>query len=183
MHRRKAIRDAVVAGLGAHPAILALTPVPAIESSRVAPMDAAKLPRILVYMRGERVDGFLTTSPREYKVLADLVVEYVTRWRALSGPSEDELDEAAEALEIALDVLETENLGDLVREFTYQGTDVAVDASGELATASLVLRYQVELGRVVAPLIVDDFETAAIEYELGTATADNATDLVTLPTV
>lgn len=183
MHRRKAIRDAVVAGLSTSPEILALVPPPAVESSRALPMDPAKLPRILVYLRGETVDGFLTTSPREYRVNADLVVEYVTRVRATEGPSEDDLDAVAEALEVTLDRLETSNLGDLVREFDYVATEVAVSERGELLVASMLMRYRLELGRVVAPVILDDFTTAAIEHKIAPATADNASDVQTFPTV
>lgn len=181
MHRRKAIRDAVVAGLSSSPAIAALSPAPSVESSRVVPLDPAALPRLLVYLRGERVEGRITESPREYRVLSDLVIEYVTRLRPNGGPSEDELDAAAEAIETALAVLETNDLGGLVREFDYQGTDVAVELRGELTTCSLVLRYQLELGVVVAPVIVDDFETNVIEQLVGDAAADNVTDTVTLP--
>lgn len=183
MHRRKAIRDAIVAALAASPEILALVPTPTVESSRALTMDPAKLPRILVYLRGETVDGFLTTSPREYRVNADLVVEYVARVRATEGPSEDELDAVAEALEVTLDRLETSNLGDLVREFDYAGTEVAVSERGELLVASLLMRYRLELGRVVAPVILDDFETAAIEHKVAPATADNSSDVLTFPTV
>lgn len=182
MHRRKAIRDAVIAGISTSPQILALVPAPAVQSSRVLPMDPAALPRIVVYLRGETVDGLLTRSPREYRVLADLFVEYATRTRPGEGPSEDALDAVAEALETTLDRLEVQNLGDLVREFEYASTEVEVEDRGEFVVASLVMRYRLELGRVVAPVIADDFETAAIEHKLGSATADNSTDVVTLPT-
>lgn len=181
MHRRKAIRDAVVAGLSAAPEILALVPRPAVESSRWIPMDPASLPRILVFLRGERVDGYLTTSPREYKVTAELAVEYVTGVKGNDGPGEDALDAVAEALETALDRLETDNLGDLVREFEYTGTDVSVAEHGDLTTCSLVMRYQIELGRVVAPLVLDDFITAAIENKVGDG--PRPPDVVTLPIV
>lgn len=183
MHRRRAIRDAVVAGLTSAPEVLALSPVPTVESSRRIPLDQAALPRILVYLRGERVDGYLTTSPREYKVLAELVVAYVAPLTITAGPGEDRLDAVAEALETALDRLETDNLGDLVREFEYQGTEISVDERGELPTISLALTYQLELGRVVAPLFVDDFITATIEHAIGDASADNADDQITLPIV
>lgn len=183
MHRRRAIREAVVAALAAAPEILALVPPPAVESSRLIPLDPTALPRILVYMRGETADGMLTTSPREYRIRAELVVEYVTAWTITAGPGEDALDAVAEALEVALDRIEVENLDDLAREMTYAGTDVQVTDRGERATCSLVMRYQIELGRVVAPLNLDDFITAAIEHEVGDATADNPTDVVTLPII
>lgn len=183
MHRRRAIRDAVVAGLSAAPEILALVPAPAVESSRWIPMDPAALPRILVYLRGERVDGYLTTSPREYRVKAELVVEYVTGVKPNDGPGEDALDAVAEALEVALDRLESDNLSDLVREFEYMGTNVEVAERGDRATCSLVMRYELELGRVVAALVLDDFETASIRHDVGDASADDPTDVVTLPIV
>lgn len=173
----------MVAALSAAPELLALAPAPSVESSRVIPLDPAALPRVLVYLRGEKVDGYLTTSPREYKVQAELVIEYVSTFLPGNGPGEDALDAVAEALEIAIDRMETNNLGDLVREFEYLGTDVAIDERGERPTCSLVMRYQLELGRVVAPLILDDFITAAIEHKVGDATADNPDDVVTLPIV
>lgn len=183
MHRRKAIRDAVVAGLAAAPEILALVPPPTVEASRWIALDPAAMPRILVYLRGERVDGYLTLAPREYKILADLVIEYVATNVVTDGPGEDALDAVAEALEKAIDRLETDNLGDLVREFEYQGTDVEVGDRTERATVSLAMRYQLELGRVVAPEILDDFKTAAVEYLTGDAQADDPTDTVTLPII
>lgn len=183
MHRRRAIRDAVVAGLTAAPERLALVPTPSVESSRLIPLDPAALPRILVYLRGETVDGYLTTSPREYKVQAELVVEYVAALTVTDGPGEDELDAVAEALEVVLDRLETDNLGDLVREFEYRGTEVQIGQQTERPTISLAMRYQLELGRVVAPLHPVDFITAAIEHAVGDATADNPDDLVTLPII
>lgn len=184
MHRRRAIRDAVVAGLSAAPEILALNPTPAVESSRWIPMDPSHLPRILVYLRGERVDGYLTQVPREYKVLGDLVVEYVAAHLATSGPGENELDAVAEALEAALDRIETDNLDDLVRVMEYQGTDVTIDDRRvERPIISLAMRYQLELGRVVGQLYTDDFITASVEHDVADATADNAKDVVTLPIV
>lgn len=183
MHRRRAIRDAVVASLSAAPEILALDPLPTVESSRWIPMDPASLPRILVYLRGERVDGYLTLAPLEYKVLADLVIEYVAGHIVTDGPGEDALDAVAEALEKAIDRLEADNLEDLVRQMTYQGTDVVIGDRPERATISLVMKYQLELGRVVAPEILDDFITAAIEHKVGDAQADDPTDVVTLPIV
>lgn len=181
MHRRKAVRNAVVAALQTSPQVLALVPVPAVESSRVIPMDPDKLPRILVYLRGETAPDMLTQSPAEYRILADLIVEYVSRLRPQDGPSEDLLDDVAEALESTLDRLEMTNLGDLVREFTYQGTDVSVELRGELATCSLALKYQLELGRVVAPEVEDAFIGADIEYLVGDAPADDPTDAVDFP--
>jgi hypothetical protein len=144
-------------------------------------MDPAALPRILVFLRGERVDGYLTKSPREYLVKAELVVQYVTGVKGNTGPGEDTLDAVAEALELALDRLETDNLGDLVREFEYAGTDVSVAEHGDQATCSLVMRYELELGRVVAPLVLDDFITASIENDVGDG--PSPTDVVTLPIV
>lgn len=173
----------MVAGLAAAPEILALVPPPAVESSRWIPIDPEALPRILVYLRGETVDGYLTTSPREYRVKAELVVEYVTAVLANQGPGENALDAVAEALEVALDRLETDNLGDLVREFEYAGTTVEIADRGDRMTCSLVMRYQLELGRVVAALVLDDFITAAIENEVGDAADADQTDVVTLPIV
>ncbi len=183
MHRRRAIRDAVVAALAAAPEILALDPTPEVESSRVVPLDSAALPRILVYVRGEKVDGYLTTAPREYRVQADLVIEYVAAHRLTAGVGEDELDAVAEALEAAIDRMETDNLDDLVRQFEYQGTDVTVMGTNERPLISLAMRYQLELGRVVGQAYADEFITAAIEHATGDATADNPDDLVTLPIV
>ena len=183
MHRRKAIRDAVVAGLTTAPEILALSPAPAVEANRLIPIDPAAMPRVLVYLRGETVDGYLTSSPREYRVRAELVIEYVSNLLVPAGSGEDALDLVAEALEVAIDRLETSNLGDLVREFEYRGTDIEVNGQGERPTISLVMRYGIELGRVVAPLITDDFITAAIEHAVGDATADNPDDEITLPIV
>lgn len=184
VHRRKAIRDAVAAGLTAAPEILALVPAPAVEASRSIALDPAALPRVLVYLRGETVEGFLLTVPREYRIRSELVVEYVAAWSSIAGgPGEDELDEVALALEAALDRLETDNLSDLVREMTYAGTDVQVSEGTERGTISLSMRYQLELGRVVGDGALDDFVTAAIEHAVGDATADNATDVVTLPIV
>lgn len=184
MHRRKAMRDAVVTALRANAGVSALVPATShIESSRIVPLDPAALPRIMVYIRGEKVSDLITRAPREYLVQSDLVVEYVSRIKPASSTPEDELDAAAEAIEVAMEALEASDLGNLVRDMNYQGTDVSIELQGQQATIAMQLRYQVELGFVVEPVLLDDFETNAIGYLVGDAPADNPADVVTLPIV
>lgn len=180
-HPRKALRDAAVAGVSGSSAIAALVPVPTVEASRVPPLDPQKLPRILVYIRGETSEDFITTSPREYAVTADLVVEYVARYKLDAKIPEDELDVAAEAIESALDSLETTRFGGLARQVRYRSTDVAVDLDGSRTTASIVFRYEIEYGREVAPTLSNAFTNADVAHGLGDTTAENPTDTVALP--
>lgn len=179
---RKAIRDAVVAELSTNAAVLALSPTPPIESGRIIPLDDAKLPRVLVYIRGETATELLTRSPREYRVVADLIVEFVARVKVTDGPPEDELDAVAGSLEAALDVLETSRIGGLALNMSYKSTAVAINVEGERSTVSISLNYEIEFGRVVAPVLPDDFLTTEIEYLGGDASPDdNPADSITLP--
>jgi len=180
-HTRRLLRDAAVAGVSGSPAIAALVPVPTVEASRVPPLDPEKLPRILIYIRGETSPDLITTSPREYRVEAELVVEYVARYKVDAKIPEDELDAAAEAIEVALDALETTRFGGLARQARYRSTDVVVELDGTRTTASIVFRYELEYGREVAPVTDAAFTDADLEHAVGDATADNPTDTVQPP--
>lgn len=185
MHRRKQIRDAVTAALGASPAVAALaTPSPVVEASRVVPADAASLPRVLVYLRGEKADGLAMASPRAYWIDAELVVAYVERVKIGATVPEDRLDLAAEALEIVLSDLEGNRFAGTVHGADYVETDVSVDLSAEQITATVAIRYRLRYERELSgPAGLDDFETNVVTYDIGDATADQQTDTVTLPIV
>lgn len=185
MHPRKAIRDAVVAALGASPAVAALAaPSPAIESGRVIPLDAAALPRVLVYLRSERSEGLLTVSPRAYEVEGELIVAYSTRARLGTTVSDDLLDLAAEALEGVLSDLEATRFGGTVRGAEYQGTELGIGQDGEQITATITIRYALTYERALAgPTNLADFATNVIAYTVGDAAADHPGDELTLPIV
>lgn len=185
MHARKAIRDAVVAALGGSPAVAALaSPAPGVEAGRVISLDAAALPRVLVYLRSERSQGLLTVSPRAYEVEGELVVAYATRARLGAAVADDVLDLAAEALEGVLADLEATRFGGTVRGAEYQGTDLDLAQDGEQITATVTIRYALTYERALAgPTNLADFETNVIAYTLGDAAADHPGDELTLPIV
>lgn len=183
-HPRRVIRDAIVARLTASPAVLALVPPPPVEGCRNVPLDDASLPRVLVYFRGDTAPDRLLEAPRVYRIVSDLVVEFVARLKVTAGIPEDELDLVAEALELTLDDLETSKVGGLCRQMRYKSTAVAVDVQGERATVSLLLAYEIEYTRQVAPMLETDFASNSIEYLTGDdSPADNPTDSVALPIV
>lgn len=180
MALRKDLRDQVVAALTTDPGVLALAPVPPIESGRRLALDNAALPTVLVYLRGERADGRITISPREDRILSDLVVEYVDLMPSSGAPPEDALDEIADVLRLALVGLETSRFGGLVRQAVYQGTDLVVDPGAGRSACSVVLTFQLEYGRTVEPVLDDEFDTAEVEYSTGDASPDNFRDSLDL---
>ena len=183
-HIRQQIRAFTIAALETSSELAALTPTPSVEGSRSVPTDLTVLPRVLVYLRGESAEGErLTESPREYLVKADLVVEYVSRLPLSDGAFEDDLDDAAVALEAVMDRLETTRMGKLVRQVRYIASEPVGGIEGRQQTFSLRMRYSIEYGRVVAPVLAVDFVTNVIEYLAGDVSPDdNPTDSITLPT-
>ena len=181
-HVRKQIRDAVVSALSSSTNVSALVPAPKVEAGRMIPLAEGALPRVLVYLRGEVAENEpITVSPREYAVSGELVVEWVDRLKANATPAEDALDNVAEALEAALDSVETTRLGGLGRRMRYTATDVAIGLEGQRSTVSVVMRYALEYGRTVASSTPNTFATAVIEPAVGDSTADRVDDTITLP--
>lgn len=181
-HRRKLIRDTVVTVLQNHPAILALPVVPSIESGRHLPLDRDSLPKINVYFRREQSEDQLNqVSPRQYDLRSELVVEYCARSKHTAGaPGEDELDAAAEAIEPAMDVLETGRVGDLVFRMRYLGSEAVIAQEGAQKSLCLVMRYDLKHAREVFAVNLDDFLLAHVEQAIGEP-AEYPTDDINLP--
>lgn len=178
-HQRKVIRDKVVALLSGETEAEAR-----IYASRIRSIRNSEFPLILVYTRGEQVDGDPSTAPRELTRRLDVEIA-----GAVVGLDEAAVEDALDALALEIETAMHADpyLAGEAGDSILVGTESDIDQEGDRLIGMVQLTYSVTY-RTMAPEAVDDeelddFLTVAATHKTGGVDQDDDDDAEDLFTV
>lgn len=156
-HRRKLIRQAVVAQLAAAGTAAGAR----VEATREIPRRRATEPAIGVYTPTETNESDSRSAPRELKRSTEVIIEGIVV--GTSGV-DDALDDLAEQIENALDADDT--FGGAASESVYVSTDLETLEDGARTVGLIRLTYSAVYHKFAPEAVVveDVFETADVKY-------------------
>lgn len=142
-HKRKQIRESVVALLKADSALTALVPVAQIYESRVETIWKTKIPAVAVYTRNETSDDF-NQYDRILDRTLELAVEIVVDGTPDAANIDDQLDAIAEAIENIL--LNSSNLvnSNIWQDIAYSGFEATFLGEGSKQVGAGRMEFEIK---------------------------------------